>query len=305
MSLVNKIVSRLKVFNEIRIINKARTLNQFQDLDASPFFILSSGRSGSTLLRRILEAHSDIHIPPESDYFIPQTASEFVRNNIENWRSVVTMILETVDSSPCFQYWGIKIEDFRRHFLEMPFHELTYGKIISEVYTFHLKLFKPAATVWGDKTPCLASKLNWLPIIYPKAKFIFMVRDGRAVVNSMMKHFNYPLRKAAIRWKDSVIQMQKFGKTFNNPVHYIKYENLIENPNDSISSVCQFLEVNFDPEMIFRKVNNLGDDVLSHHGNIHKPITQGFNDAWKLEQEEYDIAATNKIIKKELRILGY
>ena len=45
-------------------------LGEFMTTTVHPFFIVSSGRSGTTLLRAVLNAHPSIHIPHESDFLV-------------------------------------------------------------------------------------------------------------------------------------------------------------------------------------------------------------------------------------------
>jgi len=66
-----------------------------KDEKISPFFIIGSGRCGTTLMRRILITHPDICIPPET-FVLSQWISLYQRYNNTNWKDLVYRILSTL-----------------------------------------------------------------------------------------------------------------------------------------------------------------------------------------------------------------
>ena len=75
--------------------------------DDTPIFIVSAGRSGSTLLRKLLIQTGYFNIPPESGDFLPSAAKIYIKNMFRPWRIKKMKILELIDNTPELKIWDM------------------------------------------------------------------------------------------------------------------------------------------------------------------------------------------------------
>jgi len=158
-----------------------------------PIFIGGAGRSGTTLMRALLDAHPRICCGPELKA-LPEISGLY--------RSFAAA------SSPVQQAYGNTLADIRSYFQE--FIERLVGK-------YRRASGKPR---WGEKTPHNLLCMLMLGEIFPDARFIHMIRDGRDVACSLVKMdwtdagtgqklgYCQNIRNAARYWRDLV----RFGQ---------------------------------------------------------------------------------------------
>lgn len=272
----------------------------------SPFFILSSGRSGSTLLRRLLLANTDVNIPPESGDFLTKLGKFYLRNNHKPWEYIVEGCIDIFNEDPSTEFWKAELKTENFNELVNPlFKDKSLAGIIFYFYKHYALIHSLPSISWGDKTPFLIYRLPWLNLLYPSAKFIFLIRDGRAVVNSFLKlEKGYDIETAILRWKKSIKFMNKqLRKIPAARMLIIRYEDLVTNPQQEIKRVAKFLVLeinNNSKEEIF-----MGDDSLVHHKNIHTEISQMHIDKWKKELTGDQISWITGRLEKELKNLHY
>ena len=133
-----------------------------------PFpFVVACSRSGTTLLRAMLDSHPELAIPPESHFLAallrePLTPSEFLS------------FLETHER---FIAWDLPIEDVRQAFLDDGVSDK--ASAVRALYASYAR--RQGKPRWGDKTPGYVRRIRELSELLPEAKFIHLIRDGRDV----------------------------------------------------------------------------------------------------------------------------
>ncbi|NRB40050.1 MAG: sulfotransferase [Pseudomonadales bacterium] len=145
-----------------------------------PVFLVGVDWSGTTLLSLILGSHSKIAIPYESKfitaYFRKNIAIEGFTDDAER-RSVANSIL----AEPYVKDWGaeLTVDDV----------DLTLcndlSSTISTIYETYA--VKKGKVIWGDKDPAYTTDIDILNKLFPDAKYIHIVRDGRDVALSIVK----------------------------------------------------------------------------------------------------------------------
>ncbi|KAK4471798.1 hypothetical protein MN116_005194 [Schistosoma mekongi] len=206
-----------------------RTTNSLPDKAEQIIFIGGYPRSGTTLMRVLLDVHPMIRCGPETRV-IP------------------------------------KLLDFRTHWDKGRESErlraagLYPDAIDSAVRSFILSLIKNA----GESSPVLCNKdplsfihLEYMANIFPEAKFIHMVRDGRAVINSLVKR-NVTIRGAPVEVEDRFsaweIRTSQFLKGCNaigsERCVTIKYESLVLQPTEVLRTLFKFLDLPWDPVVL-------------------------------------------------------
>jgi len=162
---------------------------------------------------------------------------------------------------------------------------------------------KRNAKILVDKIPnfFIANALN----LFPEAKIIHIMRDGREVCASAVKRGDWAdsLVNIVVFWQESLRQYRMYYKKFNkNNFFDLKYENLVENPNESIREIFKFLELEIKSDDFFDKVNKL-KPRSSFDKKKEKGIYFSKNfDKYFNEKEKRDVCS---IIKRDLLNYDY
>ncbi len=273
-----------------------------------PFFIVGSGRSGNTLLRAILSVHDKIVIPPEF-YKMQQVIKTLFKYQHKDWNLLVQKSVEAIFSSNDIDTWEISKENLTKQLLSVKGNDKSLEEVIHQLYTSYGISKGKKDFIWGDKSPINTYNLFWISKIFPKAKYIHLVRDGRDVSLSYFKSGIYPnTKEAAKRWVRSIRQVYHF-KHQNNPKKFleIKYEDLVQNPENTIRKVCSFLSIPYSDHLIKNykdKSQEMGDtEKYQHHQNIKKKISTQSIGKWR--DETSLINEIYPILEPTLKQLSY
>jgi hypothetical protein len=208
---------------------------------AHPFFIVGSARSGTTLLRLILNAHRDVAVPPES---------RFVVELYDGDQQVdVDDFLRRLSAHKRFQTWDIPIAVVRDEMGAT--QRVAYADAIRSAFTAYARANGKA--LWGDKTPRYVESLDLLCELLPEARFIHLIRDGR---NVALSYADVPfgpktVGKAAALWAKRVMAGRDACPRIGTDRYLeIRYEDLVEDPEGETKDICDFLELEFDPGMM-------------------------------------------------------
>jgi len=255
-----------------------------------------------------LQSHPLIDIPPESHGAIPITVKKFYRYRGADWQDLVSIVLGQFLSIERLSFWDVDLSAAFVELTRIDTEKRSLAIIIYTIFQYHLKQHKPGARIWGDKTPVNTIRLKWIHRLFSEAKYIHMLRDGRDVANSFYKAGLFPdLQTAAFRWNLSVKTVEKFKRKITpNKILTVRYENLVQNPQEIVEKVCHFLSVEFIPEMLDGKpINGLGDAHVTHHRKVLTPISTDSIGRWKTELSPEQQKIMTKIMKKWLIKLGY
>src|SRR3954467_8049575 len=141
---------------------------------APPVIVLGVGRSGTTLLRVMLDRSSELAIPYET-FFVPQLAHRHGR------RPKLEEFLDDLGRLRTLYDWGIKPDDVRPRLRE----GMTTSEAIAAIFeTYAERQGKPR---WGDKTPLYMQQLPLLEGLFPDAIWVHLVRDGRDAALSFLE----------------------------------------------------------------------------------------------------------------------
>ncbi|HEY8001890.1 MAG: sulfotransferase family protein [Vicinamibacteria bacterium] len=210
-------------------------------------FVVGVGRSGTTLLRLMLDAHPQLSIPPET-HFIPQfiQASGRLRFNPR----IATGVIRD-DPHRRWNDFGLDDDDLRQAMGELdPFNT---ADAIRSFYMLYAA--RHGKDRWGDKTPDFVRKMKKIQNTLPEARFIHVIRDGRDAGLSQNKRVvkrgkePVPGRELARRWRKRIVKSRIDAEEVE---HYteVRYEDLITDTEGVLRRVCEFVELDFDPAML-------------------------------------------------------
>ena len=181
--------------------------------------------------------------------------------------------------------------------------------ILNQFYLFHASSVGVECTIWGDKTPLNTLYLDRIKSVFPNAKYIHIVRDGCDVVSSYLRENLYSdVRSAANRWMCSINAAETFiSKNKENSIE-IRYEHLVGDTYTEIFKICEFLNVNFSPDMIhdLGGVEKMGDAAkLEHHSTVKQPISSNSIGKGRTQFSNSEKQILDKLISGKLIQLGY
>ncbi|MEO7677469.1 MAG: sulfotransferase, partial [Verrucomicrobiota bacterium] len=150
-----------------------------------PFFIVGSGRSGNTLLRRLLQASPEVHIPPET-YVLGKVIRAFRKYRwILPWEQLINLTLAIFEFYPEFDKFEVSLRPLAQRLQDAPPGSRSLALMLDALYRFHGEQTGKTFSVWGDKTPNNSYALDRIVSVFPRAQFIHILRDGGDVVPSL------------------------------------------------------------------------------------------------------------------------
>jgi len=263
-----------------------------------PFFIVGSGRSGNTLLRRMLTAGDEVCIPPES-YILPRAARKFLRYNYLPWSELSKLIVLEFESHSEFEHWHLDLTELQTEVSKLEGNERNFANIIDLVYQHYSQQQFGVIKPWGDKTPSNSLFLDHICYAFPKANYIHLIRDPRAVFSSYIKSGLMPFdtvsdkNKIIDLWLDSHIKVQHCKKRFGTSQFIsLQYESLINDPELELKKICDHLKIQFTAKMLDYYKSEADGDIAAnlHHANVTKPVSSDGMLKWKTDLNDQDIA---------------
>lgn len=212
-------------------------------LRARPVFVVGSPRSGTTMLRLLLDAHDALAIPGES-HFVPGLRPHWYSRHHSRERTI-----DDIASNFYVKKWDV---DSDALLALVRFDTASdYAGITRAFFAAYAAL--KGKTRWGDKTPGYVSYLGPISALFPDAQFVHLIRDGRQVARSIAEQeWGAPTLVSAARWwRNKVAHGRRFGRSAR-PGQYteLRLEQLTAEPEAAARQLCEFLDVPFDPEML-------------------------------------------------------
>jgi hypothetical protein len=204
-------------------------------------FVVGMNRSGTTLLRMMLDAHPQLTIPPET-HFVPTL--------IKACKEPDTTPEDALAAMKSAREWGdfgFSDEEMLTRLRALP--KLRPGPAVRTFYEAYMA--QQGKQRWGEKTPTYVQKMKLIQRALPEARFIHVIRDGRDVALSVLDRTVRDLTAADVarRWK------KKIGKARDDSPkleHYteIRYEDLVLDTEPVLRRVCELIELDWDPAML-------------------------------------------------------
>lgn len=207
----------------------------------APVFIIGSGRSGTTLLRMMLNAHPNIFLTNEASFYV---GSEFVP-----WRASTSDWLETYFRSVFFYWLNIEADQIREELAA--FHAPPVSRAhIAEAYRAIMRTCakKHHKIRYGDKTPLHSRYLGQIFQDFPDARVIQIVRDPRAVICSLSK---MPWAPRSIYLNCVYYQKQlQTAERYDGRILKIRLEDLLDSPKTTLGTVLDFIGEPWDDRVL-------------------------------------------------------
>lgn len=256
------------------------------------------------MLRMMLTAHPDLAIPWESHFIVPLWKG---RRKLGGVRSPdVERVVGLIEASSMFQLWEVPETAVRRRVdaLVRP----TLGNVIEAMFRAYADhQSKPR---WGDKTPIYVMWLPALAELFPTARFVHVIRDGRDVALSYMTVPWGPddIWSCAVKWRRDVGAGRRDGPVLGAERYMeIRYEALVQEPQSALERICEFARLGYDERMLDpsedRSVGSRAS-LAAYHASATKPPTPGLRD-WRTQMSDEQVLAFEAVAGGLLTDLGY
>ncbi len=260
--------------------------------EAKPIVVGGCPRSGTTLIRVILDTHPNLCCGPESEIFKPGRRNPArLADLFDLDAAAVEELLERSGSQAEF------IDGF-----------------------FELYRVRTAAQRWAEKTPNNIQSLDFLFEHFPKAKFIHMIRDGRDTICSLRTHprhkvvdgelvkldTNNPIPQCIETW----VRETSLGLAWREDPRYfeLRYEDIVRDPESTLRRVFEFLEEPWDAVVLsFHEVQSASRDVSKFPQNPEavRQLSSSSLARWQKDLSEAELALFYERAGDLMRTFGY
>jgi hypothetical protein len=254
-------------------------------MQGNKVFIVGCGRTGSTLLREILNKSEQVCIGPET-HFLRRFSRLGVKKKLRDFGDLaddgnVERLLDYLYSKEvrALGTWGwfgkyVDRADFTRRLLASDRSERALFSLIMQTYAKVTKGGSAEGLILGDKTP---THLYYVPTLmewFPGAKIIHTFRDPRGIIVSKLKKVEKGLEGPQVRfaslpwwlldpliapievahiskfWFDAVRLHAKYEQMYPQQYYLLRFEDMVSDPGKQIRQLCRFLNIEFDPAML-------------------------------------------------------
>jgi LPS sulfotransferase NodH len=265
-----------------------------------PVLILGVRRSGTTLLRVMLDGHSQLAIPDES-YFLPQIAERH-REPIDP-----DALADDLARLPTLREWEVDPREVRGRLRA----GMTVGEAVAQVYLVYAE--RRGKTRWGDKTPMYMQHLPMLERLFPDARYVHLIRDGRDAALSFLampegvvtRTWAHPTSAAgfACQWRSEVEAARALGRRADGRYLEVRYERLAAEPETTLRSICAHVDLPFEAGML-DYAGRVDVSAKPHQQRLRQPPTTGVRD-WRMQMSAGDVERFEQVAGDLLAELGY
>lgn len=297
-----------------------------------PIFIVGAGRSGTTLIRSLLSAHSRIAVTPETHFLKVAERNGGLKDGIPAdieafWR----------DFSQSQRFKDLGVSSVRCRTLVDAQGKPTMQAVFRAILAaYGERVGKPRV---GEKTPGHVDFLPDLRECFPESPIIFVRRDPRAVVASMLKSPWTQSRQASSSLKDGffvksrlhlvAFYARRWVEIYERilpqwaadpRVATLSYESLVHDPKGELRRLCTFLDEPYEAAMLTKRSDEAvpqpaaTNDMNSrdwqewrrvHHEKSLAPVSATSVDTWRTELSRFEVALIEGGCSRGMQAAGY
>lgn len=295
-------------------------------------FIIGAGRSGTTLLNAILNAHPSVSCTPEAKkplmtFYTYAHKQPLPTRIIKDFKSFVKKRYnkKQEQNGQSFSFDEAWFGD-----LAVNLPKLSYANFAKQVLLTLNAQQKPAdkVQILIDKNPTYTFTIKQLIDLYPDAKFLVALRDYRAYYLSQKqnkaptlfsKYIANSCGAVSYFWKMNYDEISHLQRQYPNKILLVPYERIVTDKENMLREICSFIGINFDEAMLQHNKNEQltkqladtnDDDTLSEYhkrkrGNIAKTTFTDRLEAWKAELTPAEIRTLEVIAGNIGKQFGY
>lgn len=279
-------------------------------------FIVGIGRSGTTLLMSMLNAHPNIQATPEVNFF------NFFHHSFKNKKKFsendISIIVDYIKSYKDINFSGFDfdIQSFQQS------NSTNFKDLYENFYSnFFYGDVRKNCSYFFDKNPINSFYIKEILETFPDAKFIFLTRDPRATYLSLKQKKN--TKKSAnvyfntYRWYFYNSEVYNFAKLFPEKFFVIKYEDLVLHTENELKKMAAFFGFEYNEKMLlfhedvkkFSLDKLIDPDKQQRHlikySDLSKPIYPDRLSSWQKDLSAEEISIIDSITSELAEKLGY
>jgi hypothetical protein len=275
--------------------------------DRDPFvFVVGCGRSGTTVLRTVLDSHPDLAVSHEGRFVYPLSRRR-ARYERPAGFDVDALVADLHADRAVRTNLGMDGDDLREALGGDPVAD--YPDAVRRIFAFYAA--RAGKRRYGDKMPAYVLHLPVLAGMFPEARFVHIIRDGRDVALSSMAVEGHRLDTVdlALNWKLRVGTGRADGRALGpSRYHEVRYERLVAEPGAEVAVLCGFLDLDFEPAMLRFSEHRAGvpEKVLVNprHARLAEPLSPGAR-SWRTHMDRRDLEVFEAAAGALLTELGY
>lgn len=270
-------------------------------------FVVGCPRSGTTLLQRMLDNHSDLAVANDT-HFIPRVIAKEKEAN----PALTSELVERVRSYRRVERLGLSNEDLSAAASAAS----SYSEFVSLLYDTFARIH--GKTLAGEKTPDYGQHIDRLIALFPEARFIHLVRDGRDVALSTIDWATptkgpgrwtlwpaSPMAASALWWRWQVEPaLHARAKYGPKKVLELRYEDLVSAPEFELDRITRFLGIPYDASMATYYEGKEKSTANRSSKSAWLRPTAGLRD-WRSQMSQHDLALFEALCGDLLDTLGY
>lgn len=272
-----------------------------------PFFV-GRGRSGTTLLLAMFDSHSQMAIPYESHFAVRMGLRR--RRYERPGHFDLDRFTKDLITSDGLGAWGLSKEAVAATLEETGPSSL--GAALRSVYDLYARGNGKAR--YGEKSPGYVMHIPMLADLFPEARFVHIIRDGRNVALSYRESEwgTKDVAESAYYWERFVARGRQSGLQLGSQRYReVRYEELLEDSEGTVRELCDFLELDFEEDMLryYERAEAVldkiqGESFVKAHVNLSRPPTKGLRD-WRTQMSDEDVEIFEALAGDLLDDLGY
>jgi Sulfotransferase family len=274
-------------------------------------FVVGCPRSGTTLLQRMLDAHPDVAVINET-LWITREAER--RKGLTPEGFVTSELVSRLFEYPRFRRLDISRQEVER-LLEAD-APVPYPRFVSRIFDLYGR--NRGKRLVGDKSPGYVRELSTLHRLWPEARFVHLIRDGRDIwlsvagwkkadrsVGQFATWAQDPLTTTALWWERSIRLGRETGTSLG-PALYgeVRYEDLVKDPAGVCRSLCGFLGISYDDGMLRYHEGRTRRETGLTAKRAWLPPVAGLRD-WRAQMPVEDVERFEATAGELLDELGY
>ena len=272
-------------------------------------FFVGCPRSGTTLLGRIGDAHPELAVIHETRWIADRWEKG---TGLTREGHVTPVLLASLREHPRFAKLGID-PAMVGGLLAAGDEPVTYADFVTTLFDLCGELRHKRLV--GDKTPRYVRSIPTLSKLWPHAKFVHLIRDGRDVCLSVLEwrkgapNFSTwdedPVSTTAFWWEWQVRLGREAGAALGpDRYHELRYESLVADPERECVTLCGFLGLRYDPAMLRFHEARMREDPGLDAKRAWRPVTSGLR-AWESQLPVADVVRFEAAAGPLLNELGY
>jgi hypothetical protein len=274
----------------------------------SPLFIVGLSRSGSTLLAKMLDAHTELAMLPETWCYVTLDELGCGDEFTEPWQYVLFLNGLWKQVALREEFAGGVVANLAA---DRPLYLGPTKPIMESLGSAYAQA--RGARIWGEKTPAHILFLPEMRKMFPDARVVVTLRDPRDLLVSYDEAWGGNNRDSLFLMKCAAVVRHYLTQLLETPgfpreqMLVVKYEELVTDPQTALGEVCAFLGIDFDPGMLdfHEQFSRREVPYTPYHKMLSQPVSADRIGRYRDELRAHQISMIEGFLHTETGPFGY